>query len=470
MTLIFPLVWIGMASTASAGVFPYEVHTDTLDNGLTVLVVPMPAPGVVAYQTWMAVGSRDEIEPGRTGFAHFFEHLMFYGTETLGGEDRENEILRLGADENAWTWFDDTVYHQVIATSELPRLVEIEADRFQNLQLTPDDIERESGAVYGEFRKGRASPGNRMWEELYATAFTTHTYAHDTIGYEADIAAMPTAYDHAMGFFDKYYRPEHAVIVVAGDVQPDQTFELIRGAYSDWKPATVPPNVIPVEPEQTEPRQAYVPWPTPTATQLGLAWPIAAADPDNADLAALQLAAQMLGAKTGPLYTRLIKDEGLAYDLYVGRDDLVDPGLFKVIVEIKEPEHLDAVRAAVLDAIASMSESVDPTTLERTRSHSRYGFLTGLDDPKTVAEELGWSHRRGGGPDAIDRFYASYDAVQPADVSQAVATWLTDARRTEVVLKTDPEAAAAAEAAKKAPPEPSEPPTEAPPEDAGGEP
>jgi len=444
------LTGLTISSAAHAGAFPYEVHSKTLDNGLSIHVVPMASPGVAAYQTWMAVGSRDEVDAGRTGFAHFFEHLMFYGTEQLGHEAREREVLTLGADENAWTWLDDTVYHQTLASSQLPRLVEIEADRFTGLHLTPDNVKRESGAVYGEFRKGQASPDIQLWETLYGTAFATHTYTHDTIGYEADIAAMPDAHEYAQQFFDRYYRPENAVIVVVGDVVVDDVFAKIEAEYRDWKPATEPRAEVPVEPPQTSLRTAYVPWPTPTAARIALGWKVPAHDPDDPRLASLQLTADMLGSKVGPLYTRLIKDEGLVYDLSVGRDDLVDPGLFVVSADVKEDDDLERVQSIVLEEVAKLKVEVDAGFLERTRSHNKYRFLTGLDDPTAVANALGWSNRRGGGPDAIDRFYVNYDSATAESVQGATATFLIPQTLTVVTLKTDPDGVAAAAAAKAA--------------------
>ena len=127
---------------ATAGVFPYPVASHVLDNGLSVHVVPTPSEGVVSYYTWMNVGSRDEVDPGRTGFAHFFEHLMFLGTEKLSGDEREAALLTMAAEDNAWTWFDETVYHVTLAAPNLPRLIEMEADRFQGLVLTADDVQR----------------------------------------------------------------------------------------------------------------------------------------------------------------------------------------------------------------------------------------------------------------------------------------------------------------------------------------
>ena len=172
-------IWVAglvLPFAAHAGVFPYPISSHTLDNGLDIHVVQMNTPGVAAYATWMDVGSRDEVDVGRSGFAHFFEHLMFLGTPRFGAEARERALLRMAADDNAWTWFDETVYHTVLPSTSLEQVVMMEGDRFQHLTLTPDDVRREAGAVYGEYRKNKVSPGFLMYEGLYGSSFGTHTY------------------------------------------------------------------------------------------------------------------------------------------------------------------------------------------------------------------------------------------------------------------------------------------------------
>jgi zinc protease len=425
---------LALSSPAHADdVFPYDVHQTTLDNGLTVYVVPMPTPGATAFVTWMAVGSRDEIDEGRTGFAHFFEHLMFFGTPTLSGPEREREVLRLGIDENAWTWLDETVYHGLVSAENLPRYVEIEADRFQNLTLTTDDVQKESGAVYGEFRKGQASPDNAVDVAVWGTAFTTHTYGHDTIGYEADIAAMPTAHTYASGFFDRYYRPGNAHVLVVGDVQPEQATALVAEHYGSWQPAESPRPEIPEEPEQTELRRVQVPWDTPTTPRVVMGWKIPGHDPADPASAHLALVQDLLFGTVAPLRQRLVRDEGLAYDVSGGTWELVDPGLFRIAVTAREGVDPAKIEAVVREELAALKQ-VDPDTLSRTASHARYGFASSLDNPKGVAEALGWHLRRDPDPATLDTFYEHYASATPADVAATIDAVFVDERLTIATL------------------------------------
>lgn len=424
------------AEQAHAGTFPYPIQSRTLDNGLAIHVVPMRgSPGVIAYGTWMAVGSRDEVEVGRTGFAHFFEHLMFHGTETIPAEVRGSELLRLGAEDNAWTWLDETVYHGTLPASSLRRYAEMEADRFQHLSLAPTGVRREAGAVYGEFRKNRADPNQVLYTELQRLAFGVHSYGHGTIGTEADIAAMPESYDAALAFFDRNYRPENAVILVVGDVEPESVFILLTELYGGWQRGDRPKLAVPAEPAQTALRRGAVDWPGSATPLLTMAWKIGAHDADDPDTARLELAAELLLSPTGPLQRRLVREQVLAYAVGGGRDALVDPGLFRIDVEARRAEDFPAIEAIVREEVARMAAGVDAAELDRLRTRLRYRFLSALDDPLTVLNVLGDSLRRDPDPAALDRTLDALAATTADDVSTAVRDTLVDAGLTIVTLK-----------------------------------
>ena len=166
----------------------------------------------------MRTGSRDEYEPGRSGFAHFFEHMMFRGTERYPSELYQKKLAEMGANANAYTTDDHTAYHISMTAEDLEQVLDLESDRFQNLSYPEVAFQTEAGAVYGEYRKSRTDPMFTLYESLMATAFEQHTYGHTTLGYERDIAAMPTLYEYSRNFFRRYYRPENTVLFIAGDV------------------------------------------------------------------------------------------------------------------------------------------------------------------------------------------------------------------------------------------------------------
>jgi zinc protease len=437
--MLWTLAW---TLTSQAGVFPFEVESEVLENGLTVHVIPMESPGVVAYYTWMNVGSRNEVDPGRTGFAHFFEHLMFYGTETLGREERERAILRLGMEENAYTNLDETVYHGVLPAHGLERYIEIQSDQFQNLALTEDAVQREAGAVYGEFRKSQASTFRRLHSAVKSSAFTEHTYGHSTLGYEADIADMTSAFAYARTFFDRYYRPELTTLLVVGDAEPETVFALVRKHYGAWSPASQPPAPLPPEPDQTEARRVEIEWEAPTAARLVMAWKIPQHSNETPESAHLELVSNLLFAEVGRLQSRLIREEAIAYDLFGWRDASVDPGLFQVWVTLKDPSHRAEAEAIILEEIAQISAGVDLETLQSARSNARYGFLTGLEDPSAVASVMGRMLRRDPSVDGLDRFYRHYDAATPEQVAATAARFLVPQTLTvgTLIPPTDTEA------------------------------
>ena len=161
-------------STPVTPIIPYPTETRTLPNGLTAIVVPMPSDGLVAYWTIVRTGSRDEYEEGRSGFAHFFEHMMFRGTERYPADAYNRVITTIGADANAYTTDDHTAYHLSMAAEDLEQVMDLESDRFQHLSYAEGAFQTEAGAVYGEYRKTRTEPDFALYEDLVAAAFERH--------------------------------------------------------------------------------------------------------------------------------------------------------------------------------------------------------------------------------------------------------------------------------------------------------
>ena len=177
----------GIRLTSQKSAFPFAFSEKVLANGLRIFVVPYDSPGLVAYYSVVRTGSRNEVEAGKSGFAHFFEHMMFRGTERYSTERYNAEIKAMGADSNAFTAEDMTVYHILAGKSELAKVVEIEADRFLNLKYDEASFQKEARAVLGEYNKGSSDPLQKMDEALHDHAFAVHSYKHTTIGFVRDI-------------------------------------------------------------------------------------------------------------------------------------------------------------------------------------------------------------------------------------------------------------------------------------------
>ena len=307
---------------------PYPIKKTTLDNGLTVMSVAFDSPGIIAYYTIVRTGSRNEVEKGLSGFAHFFEHMMFRGTDAYSAEKYNDVLKSLGADSNASTNSDATTYHMTIPATALATAVQIESDRFQNLKYDEPSFQKEARAVLGEYNKSASSPFLKLNEVMQNTAYTTHTYKHTTIGFLDDVKDMPNQYAYSKVFFDRWYRPENCTVIVAGDVKHDELVSLARQHYGTWKRGKA--NVkIPVEPAQTEPRSARVTWPSPTLPTLYLGYHIPAADPSNPDTAALDALAQLVFGETSPLYQDLVLKEQKAVQLSGDASPNRDPGMFR---------------------------------------------------------------------------------------------------------------------------------------------
>jgi zinc protease len=415
--------------------FRFPVHEKTLANGLRVVVAPMPGSGLAAVRTLVRTGSRDEVERGKTGFAHFFEHMMFRGTKTMTADDRERAVLEMGASSSGYTDADITNYTFEIAAEDLPRVIELEADRFMNLHYTDQQFQTEAGAVYGEYRKNRATPFFQLEEALSKTAFKRHTYGHTTMGYEKDIAAMPKAFAYSRRFFERFYRPENTFLIVAGDVSPDGVFALAEKHFGPWKRGYVPPRV-PREPEQTAERRVEVTYDGKTLPIVMFAYKSPAYDPDSVEWVSTQVLAELAFGETSAVYRQLVLDERSVQQLSASPAMSRDPGLFLVAAVVSDPAKLDGVIGALEKAIAdAQKRAVDPKRVAATASNLRYGLILRLDEPADVADHLSYAAALTGDARALERHAATLAKVTPETVAAAAKRLLDPRRRTVAMLK-----------------------------------
>ena len=424
-----------VAASPAQGVFPYPMHVSRLSSGLTLVVVPMDSGGLVAYRTAVRTGARDEYERGHTGFAHFFEHMMFRGTERFPAEEYGRIVTEMGADANAYTSSDLTVYQLDIAAEDLERVMEIESDRFMNLSYSEEAFKTEAGAVYGEYRKSKASPSYWLYEKLLRVAFKRHTYAHMTIGFEADIKAMPTMYDYSKSFFSRYYRPENCIIIVVGDVEPSAVKAGVERYYGAWKPGYVAPKIKP-EPVQKRERRARVKYPGKTLPRVIVGYKAGAANPDDRAWVASQVLARLAFGQTSDVYRQLRLEQRVVQRISASPSSGRDPGLWSISATIKRGEDVERVLAEIDKTVARYRETPPAAdALAAVASNMKYSFLMGLDTPSAVAGRIARMAAITGLPDAYDRMYAQLEQVTPADVQRAAQAIFDDKRRTVVILE-----------------------------------
>ena len=444
----FTLALIGVLGWAAAAagddIFPYTVHQTTLDNGFKVVVVPYDSPGTLAYLLVVRTGSRDEVEDGHSGFAHFFEHMMFRGTERYS-TDAYNDLLKgMGADSNAFTSDDRTVYYIIGPSAELETMMDIESDRFKNLEYGEDVFKREALAVLGEYNKNISSPFLPMYERMRVLAFTEHTYSHTTMGYLEDIQAMPGYYDYSLSFFDRHYRPENVTLLVVGDADPERVDTLAAKYYGDWEQGHQPSQVAP-EPPQKKAHEAHIDWPSPINPHLMIGYRSPAFSDSTVDTAALDIISQLLFAESAPLYQKLVVEEQWVDSIGGGYSDHRDPYLFTVFGRIKSDDLVPKVQAAIAEHITELQQgAVDADRLERTKSNLRYSFAMDLDSPDSVAFTISNYLVLTGDPMSVNRVYSQYEQVTPEDIQRLAKEVFTETYRTTVTLSYPSEAAASA--------------------------
>ncbi len=427
-----------VAGTASAvnKILPNPIYQHQLANGLNVVTVPFESPGTVAFYTVVRVGARDEVEEGVTGFAHFFEHMMFRGTDRYPTEAYADALKSVGASANANTSNDRTVYHMTGNVERLDLMFELESDRMMNLNYSEHDFRTEAGAVKGEYTKNFASPYQQLDEMMRDTAFDEHTYKHTTMGFFDDIVDMPNQYEYSLQFFNRFYRPEYASLVVVGDVTPEQVNDLAETYYGDWERGSYISNV-PVEPAQTETRRVHLSnGGIPPHISLNYKGP--AFNDSEIDMPALDVLSQILFANTSPLYRKLVLEEQKVRFVGGGAGDSRDPSLFSIDASLIDKADMQYVKDEIVKAIdAVRTDGVDLATLSNVKSNLKYGFAMSIDNPAAIANSLAHYIMLTGEPESINRLYAQYDKVTVDDLKNVVAKYFVESGLTIATISED---------------------------------
>ena len=443
LMLCLPLV--GSAQQKQRKLFPYDYTTDDLPNGLRLVTVPTDYPNLVAIYIVVRTGSRNEVEPGKSGFAHFFEHMMFRGSENFTSEQRDAILKRAGAEANAYTSDDRTVYHEVFSKEDLDEVMRLEADRFIRLKYSPDVYRTEALAVLGEYNKNSANPFFKLYELMRETAFKKHTYSHTTMGFLKDIQDMPNQYDYSLEFYRRFYRPEYTTIVLVGDVTRERALELTKKYWSDWKRGDYVPDIS-VEPPQTEARTAHIDWPSPTLPHLVVAFRGPAFSDDEKDKIALDLLAPLAFGENSDLYQKLVLKEQKVDQFFPDFGDQIDPELFAVYARVKDPKDVDYVREQILATFKRFTtEQVDQAKLDATRSRLRYGFAMAMNSSEAIARALAPFIALRRTPETLNKLFALAEGITPQDIRATASKYFKDQNRTVVTLATKANVAGKAE-------------------------
>lgn len=408
-----------------------EVTDFTLDNGLDVVVIEDHRAPAVVHMVWYRVGSADE-PPGKSGIAHFLEHLMFKATDELASGELSETVARNGGSDNAFTTYDYTAYFQRIAADRLELVMRMEASRMDGLALVEDDIETERNVVIEE-RNQRIEndPGALFSEQRYAAQYLNHPYGTPVIGWKHE--AHRLTLEDAVSFYEQHYGPNNAILVVAGDVEPDEVRRLAETYYG-----VIPPNPN-VKPRQrvTEPPQLAerrLVFSDPRVSDPYVVRTYLAPERDSGaqeEAAALTLLAQVLG---GSPQTSVFAEKlnfGPPKAIYSGAwysGRSLDATTFGMAIVPAEGMSLEDAEAAMDQAIAEfLEEGVDADDLARIKMQIRSSEIYSLDDISNVANRYGSGLTSGLTIDDIEAWIPTLDAVTEEDII-AVARKVFDRR------------------------------------------
>jgi zinc protease len=412
---------------------------DVLPNGLRVLVHEVHAAPLVSVWCWYGVGSRDE-GPGRTGVSHWVEHMNFKGTTNIPRDQMKGLVERFGGMWNGYTWIDQTTYLETAGRDALDQLLFIEAERMANGVYDPDDCESERTVIISELQGGENDPDQLLDQEVTATAFRAHTYRHPTIGWLPDLRSMTR--DDLYTHYRRYYVPNNATLVVAGDVDPDDVLRRVEGTFGAIPPAADPPRISIVEPPQLGERRVVLDRPGTTA-YLRAAWHApAATDADFFPM--LVLDAVLTGAKglnlwssfrgappqrKSRLYAALV-ERTLASSVSGALVPTAQPFLYTISLTAVQGVALPALEAALLEEIDRVREhGVTEEEMARARRQLRARFVFENDSVTNIAHQLGYFETVTG-QGFFPELHSRVDRVTAEEVSSVARRRLAAAART----------------------------------------
>ncbi len=435
ISAVLPLA-VAQSPLATPEVRPPQLHvvSHQLANGLRLLMVEDRAAPVINLQVWYHVGSKDE-RPGRTGFAHLFEHLMFKGSAHVQPEQHSRIIEAVGGFDNAYTADDVTVYWETFPSNYLERVIWLEADRMGSLKVDEANFHSEREVVKEE-RRVRVDnrPYGRVTEDLYATAFTVHPYRHTTIGSMDDLNKATVA--DVREFFRTYYLPDNATVVIVGDfAEADAVRWAEKYFHGIPRPARSIPRVTVKEPLQKAERRltkSYSNTPLPGVIEgyqmPGLFTP---------DFYPLSLASNILSAgESSRLYRKLVYEDRLAIEAEGLGNFTEDPNLFWAFAIMNQGKTAAEGEKAIDAVLEQMkAQPVDAKELEKAKNQQIAAFILGRQTVQSKAEALGRYAVLGKDPNLINTELDRYLRVAATDIQRVAREYFTPRRRTVLVIE-----------------------------------
>ncbi len=405
-----------------------------LANGLTVLLHQDRSTPIAHVQLWYHVGSKDE-RPGRTGFAHLFEHMMFKGSKNVEPEQHTSIVSSVGGRANAYTTEDATVYWQTVPSQYLPLVLWMEADRMATLRIDERTFVNEREVVKEERRmRIENQPYGRLNEILFQQAFTVHPYRHPVIGSMQDLEAATI--EDVRDFYRTHYVPSNLTIVIAGDFEIPQAKELVDRFLARVPPAAKPvPRDIPKEPIPTKDKRVTVtePWPLPAVV---VAHHITY--DGHPDSYPLHIVSKVLSdGQSSRIYRKLVYETGLALTAFGGGNIIEHPNLFFTVAIVNPGQSPDAVEKALLAELDKLkAEPITDRELQRAKNQFARDYILGRESLQDKASHLAHAEVIHSDITTADGEFDIFQGITLADVQRVAKTYFTPERR--VVLHVMP--------------------------------
>jgi zinc protease len=414
-----------------------EVSSFTLDNGLDVVVIPDNRVPVVTHMVWYRNGSADDPQ-GQSGIAHFLEHLMFKGTERHPAGEFSKVVSALGGQENAFTSFDYTAYFQRVAREHLRTMMEFEADRMTNLLLEEAVVGPERDVVLEERRmRVETDPSAQLSEAMAAALFVHHPYGIPIIGWMHEIETLNR--DNALDYYRRFYTPENAILVVAGDVAPDEVLRLAKETYGRIPAGGERPvRFRPRDPEPVAARHITVADPKveqPTLQRLYLVPSCRTAQ--SRDCYALELLAEVIGGgPTSYLYRKLVLERGVAVNAGAWyMSSAMEDTRFCVYAVPAEGVSLEELEKAVDEVLKTVPEALDSDSIERAKTRLVAETIYSTDSQSALARIYGSALAIGETIEDVQRWPGEIEAVLKEDLTSAAERYLVLRRSVTGYLK-----------------------------------
>jgi zinc protease len=420
---------IGGAVRMSAAVRPPKLQYQiaTLPNGLTVVLSEDHSTPIVNLQVWYHVGSKNE-KPGRTGFAHLFEHLMFKGSQNVEPEAHTSYISSVGGQSNAYTDDDETVFWETVPSQYLPLTLWLEADRMATLRIDKDTFANEREVVKEERRmRIDNQPFGRLNEIIYDQAFTTHPYKHQTIGSMKDLEAASV--EDVRDFYHTFYVPSNATLVLVGDFDSNQALSLVTTFLGRVPKANHPvPRDIPKEPPQTKEKRVTLeqPWPLPVVV---VAHHITF--DGNPDSYPLHIAAKVLSdGESSRIYKALVYEKQIAVAAFGQAHLIEDPNLFYA-VGIVQPGHTPKeVADALIEELDRLKAGpITEHELQRAKNQFARDYILGRQSDQDKAQELAHAVVIHDDIKTADAEFDIFQNITAAEVQRVARTYFTAENR-----------------------------------------